>query len=125
MRVRPAITRSAAASGSFLVSADVAADVVAGAGRDDAERRVGRRQRLDREVDQPVAAADDQRVGAGGDALARQVERLVGVAALERVDLEARRLAAAAARAHASRAPRPLPDVGLVSSAISPQVADT
>ena len=46
----------------------------------------GAGQRLGREVDQTVAAADDERLDAVGDAGLREVESLVGVAPLEVAD---------------------------------------
>ena len=62
---------------------EVAGHVVAGPGRDDPQRGAGAGDGLDPEVDHPVPAAHDERLDAVGDALAGQVERLVGVAALE------------------------------------------
>ena len=66
--------------------ADRTRGVVAGAGRQDAERYVGAADHLQREVHQPVTTAHDQRLDAVGHGLAREIGRLVGVAALERPD---------------------------------------
>ena len=82
------ITRSAAAAGILAREVEVAGHVVAGAGRDDAEAGAAVGHGLDPEVDHPVATDHDERLEAVGDALARQVERLVGVAALEVADHE-------------------------------------
>ena len=58
---------------------EVAGDVVAGPGRDDAQGGPGAGEGLHADVHHAVPAADDQGVHAVGHALVGQVERLVGV----------------------------------------------
>ncbi len=63
--------------------------VVAGAGGNDAERNVGFGEGLQRVGDHPVAADDDQRVGAVVDRGVQQAARVFGVAADDRGDVDA------------------------------------
>ena len=76
-------------------------------------------------MDHAVAADHHQRLDAVGDALAGQVERLVGVAAREVADHEPG-VAQPRQRGVAGAARRvPLPAVGLVRSAISRELPAT
>ena len=87
---------------------EVAGDVVAGAGRDDAEAGVGAGERLHREVHHPVAADHHEALDAVGDAALGQLAGLVGVPA----DQAAHRKPASLSRGSAIaavRVPRPLP----------------
>lgn len=63
--------------------------VVAGASGNDSERRSGLRQGLPRDADDTVATGGDESVGALGDGLACQIERLLRGAALDLGDGDA------------------------------------
>ena len=67
----------------------------------------------------PSPPHDDERLDAVGDALAGQVERLVGVAARQVADDEPGVAQPRQRQRRARGRPLPLPAVGLVSSAIS------
>ena len=95
-----------------------AGDVVAGAGRDDAERVVGAGDalaapRLTRPSPPTATSAVDPR----GHPVAEPVERLVGVAADDHVDVDAAAAQPVGHRVEQPGPPRPLPDVGLTSRA--------
>ncbi len=70
-------------------------------------------------MDHAVAPAHDQRLDAVGHALVGEVERLVGVAALEAADGEPGPPQPLRGRWSRTRPPLPLPAVGFVRSAIS------
>ncbi len=63
--------------------------VVAGAGRDDAQRNVAERQRLQRKRNDTVAAAHHQRVGASRERIVDQPARVIGVGADDFADVDA------------------------------------
>ena len=75
--------------GIFCRQTEFAGMIVAGAGRDDAQRNVGARQGLQRIGDHAVAADDDQRVGAVVDGGVQQAARVFGVAADDGHDIDA------------------------------------
>ncbi len=63
--------------------------VVAGARRDDAERHVAERERLQRDRDDPVAADHDQGVGTAGQLLVDQSPRMGGIGSDDLADVDA------------------------------------
>ena len=75
--------------GILCGNAEFARMVVAGAGRDDAQRNVGLREHLQRKGDDAVAADDDQRVGAAIECAVNEPSRVLGVGARDRDDVDA------------------------------------
>ena len=98
---------------------EVAGHVVAGARWHDAEPGARPGHRLDGQVDHPVAADHDEGLDAVGHAAAGEVERLVGVAPDQVADVVAGVAQPGQHLCAGPGAPFPLPDVGLVSRAIS------
>ena len=99
--------------GILCGNAEFARMVVAGAGRDDAQRDVGVRQHLQRKRDDAVAADDHQRVRAALERAVDEPSRVLGVGARDRDDVDAALVQLAIARSAACGA-LPCPDAGLV-----------